>query len=191
MMRRGLICLGVCVLLSAPAADAAGTLAVKINFQPQGVAVPAGYLPDYGEVFADRGQGFSYGWDEDIKDDARKRSKAADPLYDSLVQMQEGQPRTWEIELPAGGYSVFLACGDPSYDDQINTIDVEGKILTDPDGRDNFDEYNTTIMVSDGRMTIKPAPGGTKCKLLFLQITKIEFFKAYSPGPQLRLDLLG
>ena len=39
---------------------------VKINFQLQGAPVPAGYLPDYGQVFADRGNGWSYGWSMDV-----------------------------------------------------------------------------------------------------------------------------
>ena len=35
---------------------------LHVNFQPTGAAVPAGYLADTGAVFADRGNGFSYGW---------------------------------------------------------------------------------------------------------------------------------
>jgi hypothetical protein len=80
--------------------------------------------------------------------------------------------------LPTGGYAVFVACGDAAYTDQINTIDMEGLIFTDPDGRDKYDEYNGTVTVVDGRLTIKPAPGGTKCKLLFLHITRIAMPKA-------------
>jgi hypothetical protein len=171
------------VVLSILAANAAQGLEVKINFQPSTAQVPAGYLPDFGEVFGDRGNGFRYGWDADIQGDARQRGRNSDPRYDTVLQMQEGDPRTWEIELPNGGYSVFLAAGDPAYDDQIDTLDVEGKIVTDPDGRSNYDEYTVTAIVRDGRLTIKPAPGGTKCKLLFLHITKVELLKAYDPSP--------
>ncbi len=170
-------------LLTGLTANAAAGVAVKINFQPANAQIPGGYLPDFGEVFGDRGQGFSYGWDADIQGDTRKRGRNSDQRYDTLAQMQERDPRTWEIELPRGGYSIFIACGDPSYDDQVNTLDVEGKVLTDPDGRDNYDEYTATVMVSDGRLTVKPAPGGTKCKLMFLHINRIEMLKAYNPSP--------
>jgi hypothetical protein len=156
---------------------------IKINFQPSTVAIiPTDYLPDYGEVFGDRGNGYSYGWDQDITGDMRTRGAATDP-YKTLAQMQEGDPRTWEIELPNGIYDLFLACGDASYDDQINTLDVEGVIVTDQDGRSYLDEYNVSVTVSDGRLTIKPAPGGVKCKIMFIHITRVAMLKAYGPVP--------
>jgi hypothetical protein len=171
------------ILILSFAEESARGLEVKINFQHPSSVTPEGYLPDSGEIFGDRGNGFSYGWDESITGDARERSANTDQRYDTLVQMQEGDPRTWEIELPNGGYEVFVACGDASYNDQINTIDVEGNILTDPDGRDNYDEYFLTVFVSDGRLTIKPAPGGLKCKIMFLHINTLAIYKAYNPDP--------
>ncbi|MBN1507999.1 MAG: LamG domain-containing protein [Sedimentisphaerales bacterium] len=182
-MRRGatyLICL---MLLSPLATHATAALLIKINFQPSTATVPAGYLPDCGEVFGDRGNGYSYGWDRDIQSDARKRGRSADQRYDTIVQMQENGPTTWEIEVPPGVYNLYLACGDPSYTDQINTLDIEGTIQTDPDGPDYFDEYSLTVTVTDGRLTIKPAPGGTKCKLIFIHIIRNAMYKAYAPIP--------
>jgi hypothetical protein len=157
---------------------------IKINFQPRTVlAIPAGYLPDYGLVFGDRGNSYSYGWDQDITGNMRVRGAGTDP-YKTLAQMQEGAARTWEIALPIGVYNLFLACGDPSYNDQINTLDVEGVIVTDLNGRSYLDEYpDVKVIVTDGRLTIKPAPGGQKCKILFLHITRVEMFKAYAPVP--------
>jgi hypothetical protein len=182
-MRRKLVLAISLVVLPLLAAPAAHGLEIKINFQPSTATVPAGYLADFGDLFGDRGKGYSYGWDVDIKGDARKRGVSFDQRYDTVVQMQERGARTWEIELATGGYKVFVACGDAAYTDQIDTIDVEGTIFTDPDGRDNYDEYTGTVMVTDGRLTIKPAPGGTKCKLLFLHITKIAMPQAYQPKP--------
>ncbi len=182
-MRRELIPVVSFLLLVGLGAGAAQGLEVKINFQPSSAQIPEGYFPDYGEVFGDRDNGFFYGWDRDIQGDSRRRGRSLDKRYDTLVQMQEDGPTTWEIELPNGGYTIFLACGDPSYTDQINTMDVEGVILVDPDGRDNFDEYNVTVIVNDGRLTIQPAPAGTKCKVMFLHITKIALPKAHDPVP--------
>ena len=157
---------------------------IKINFQPSTVAIiPTDYLPDYGEIFGDRGNGYSYGWSQSITGDMRTRGAATDP-YKTLAQMQEGGvPKTWEIELPNGVYDLFLACGDASYNDQINTLDVEGVIVTDLNGRSYLDEYNVSVTVSDGRLTIKPAPGGQKCKIMFLHIDRVVILKAYNPVP--------
>jgi hypothetical protein len=52
------------------------------------------------------------GWDANIRGDARKRGVSFDQRYDTVVQMQEKRARTWEIELPTGGYEVLIACGD-------------------------------------------------------------------------------
>jgi hypothetical protein len=170
--------------LAGLAAGAAQGQDIKINFQPSSATIPAGYLPDYGEVFGDRGNGYTYGWDMDITGASRRRGVSSDPRYDTVVQMQEtATPATWEIELPRGVYNVFLACGDAGYVDQINTMDVEGTIFTDPDGRDNYDEYTGMIIVTDGRLTVRPAPGGTKCKVLFIHITRVEMPKAFGPSP--------
>ena len=182
-MRREMVPVVSFLLLVGLAASAAKGLEVKINFQPSTAQIPEGYLPDCGEVFGDRGNGFLYGWDRDIQGDSRRRGRSLDQRYDTLVQMQEDGPTTWEIELPNGGYTAFVACGDPSYTDQICTLDVEGTILIDQDGSDNFDEYNVTVIVSDGRLTIKPGPGGTKCKLMFLHITKVALPRAHNPVP--------
>lgn len=46
----------------AVAATLTFTPYVKINFQPASAATPAGTLADVGAPFADRGNGFSYGW---------------------------------------------------------------------------------------------------------------------------------
>jgi len=160
-------------LLGVPAP--AALLAVNINFQSltQGSGeVPQGYLPDYGEAFADRGNGFSYGWSRDIQGDSRDRdsANAVDQRYDTLNHLQKGEDAVWEIELPNGVYNVFMVNGDPDNTDQINNFDVEGVVVVDPDGEDNFDEYNVTVVVSDGLLTIKPADGSANCKIMFVDI---------------------
>jgi hypothetical protein len=183
-MLRRLIYLVSFVLIFSVVADVAMALEVKINFQTPTSETPEGYLADFGEIFGDRGNGYNYGWDMDIQDDSRQRNANLDLRYDTVVQFQEdGIPKTWEFELPDGYYEVFMACGDASYDDQINTIDVEGNILTDPDGRSNYDEYYVEVIVSDGRLTIKPATGGIKCKILFIHIDTLPVFKAHDPSP--------
>ena len=163
---------------------------VKINFQQAGGEVPEGYLPDYGEAFGDRDEGWKYGWDRDIQGDARNRGSAdaIDERYDTLLHLEKGAPAIWEIELPNGVYELFLVCGDPDYTDQTNNFDVEGVILEDPDGQAgdgfDFDEFTLTAIVADGRLTIQPAEGSSNSKIMFLDILEgVELVKAYNPTP--------
>lgn len=59
---------------------------VKINFQPFGPTIPEDYLPDYGMLYADRGNGYTYGWDQlatsGMKD--RNAPHSDDQRYDTL-----------------------------------------------------------------------------------------------------------
>ncbi|MFQ6035168.1 MAG: hypothetical protein ACE5NM_04890, partial [Sedimentisphaerales bacterium] len=181
------------VLVFGLAADFAGAQSVNINFQSNSQGsreVPEGYLPDYGEVFADRGNGFSYGWDRNIQGDARDRDSgnAPDQRYDTLNHLQKAADAIWEIALDNGIYDLFIVFGDPSYTDQTNNFDVEGTVLTDPDPQTgagfDFDEFELTVVISDGRLTIKPAPGASNCKIMFVEITlAIPPGAARNPNP--------
>jgi len=143
---------------------------IKINFQPAAAQVPTGYEVDSGEAYGDRGNGLTYGWD--VKNtQTRDRNADPDQRYDTLNHLQKKDDLTWEIELSNGTYDVWLVCGDPSFTDQVNTMDVEGTVCTDPDGQDNFDEYNIQVNVTDGRLTITPAAGSSNSKICFVEIT--------------------
>jgi hypothetical protein len=162
---------------------AASGQTIKINFQPAGAPVPEGYLADTSLVFADRGNGYSYGWSRAF-DETRDRNEHADQRYDTLNHLQKDDGEVWEIALANGSYNVFLVCGDADNTDQINTMDVEGTVLTDPDGEDMFDEYNVTVAVSDGRLTIQSAAGADNAKICFIDIEPTEILAAYGPTPK-------
>jgi hypothetical protein len=158
---------------------------IKINFQPAASQVPAGYEPDSGAVYGDRGNGLTYGWDATLNE-TRDRGVDPDQRYDTLNHMEPTVDYTWEIGLSNGTYDVWLVCGDPSYTDQINTVDVEGTVCTDPDGQDNFDEYNIQVDVTDGKLTISPATGSSNAKICFIEITPAGAAlpgQASSPSP--------
>ena len=173
--------------------EPAGASEIKINFQSAGAPIPEGYLPDYGNIFADRGNGWSYGWDKNLGSDARDRNSgnAPDQRYDTINHLQKGAPAVWEIQLPNGSYNLFMVWGDPSYTDQTSNIDVEGMILTDPDGPVgngfDFDEFTVTVEVTDGRLTITTSEGADNAKICFLDIESevlTQFFKtARDPDP--------
>ncbi|MDQ4074878.1 MAG: hypothetical protein M3220_01390 [Chloroflexota bacterium] len=149
-------------------------MSVKINFQPESSEIPAGYLPDVGDKYGGRGDGYRYGWNEDNEENARDRdsSDAPDQRYDTFIHMQLDDTYSWEIGVPDGEYHVYVVMGDPEFDDQINSIDVEGTIRNDPDGEDHFDEYDdVSVTVTDGRLTIQPAPDAENAKIAFIEIT--------------------
>ncbi len=157
---------------------------VKINFQLAGAPVPEGYLPDTGLAFADRGNGYSYGWSRDMTAETRDRNNPAAPdqRYDTLIHFRGA---VWEIELDPGTYRVFIVCGDPSYADSNNQIEMEGELVApDPDGLDSYDEFDFRISVTDGRLTWSE-PAGAYVKPCFIEIESSKpLVKATKPDPK-------
>jgi|GEM_PF-3037860 len=143
----------------------------KVNFQNPASAGYPGYAADTGLVYGGRGNGFTYGWNADNSANTRNRNFAGSPdeRYDTLIHMNLRGTFVWEIAVPNGTYAVHVAAGDPSFADTINNLNIEGTILNDPDGKDNFDEYNTVVNVTDGRLTVSPATGAS-AKLLYIDI---------------------
>ena len=164
----------------------AGRQAVRINFQPAGAPVPAGYSPDTGGGYGSRGNGLTYGWFDPATDDpvdnaanARDRNSAAaaaDQRHDTLIHMQRavgGQTSfAWGIGLPDGRYRVRAVFGDPSNADSNNAVTIEGQRRDDPDGLDAFDEYTADVGLTDGRLTVRPVTGGY-AKICFIEITPV------------------
>ena len=187
MSRRtvNMVCLAL-VLGVALTVGIAGASEIKINFQSAGAPIPDGYLPDTGQIFGDRGNGYTYGWSLDMSDQTRDRNNSAAPdqRYDTLIHFR-GRGGTWEIELPAGIYRVFIVCGDPSNADSNNAIELEGELLAeDPDGLDSFDEFEFTVIVSDGRLTWSE-PAGTYVKPCFIEIESTQpLVRANKPNPK-------
>ena len=117
---------------------------VKINFQPEGVAVPDGYIADHGKGFGTQsvtidGQTYQYGWvtEESIYDSepgttpldiSSLTSVAVNDRTDDIagLDVRQGtyahfdQPGSayvragWEIELADGYYEVTVSIGDTS-----------------------------------------------------------------------------
>jgi hypothetical protein len=192
-MNRKLIALSVLAGVLASLAPVASASTVKINFQLRGAPVPPGYFPDYGQAFGPQAGGFSYGWSRNIEADARHRdsANAPDQRYDTLVHLQKGEDAIWEIEVPNGTFQLHVVGGDPSNTDQTNNFDVEGTLIEDPDGQVgngfDFDEWDVTVEVNDGRLTIKPGAGSSNSKIMWVDITGEGFDqmlgKAKGPTP--------
>ncbi len=102
-----------------------------VNFQPAGVATPAGYVADTGGVYGAR-NGLTYGWDADNAASTRDRNNGASPdqRYDTLTHTQLNGTRTWEIGVPNGDYVVRLVSGDPGYINSTYRFNVEVELAT-------------------------------------------------------------
>ncbi len=129
------------------------TFPLKINFQPTGVAVPAGYVPDGGDVYGARTSSLSYGWSVSHTGNARKRGVNADARLDTLNQFHAGAK--WEVAVPNGTYNVLVSIGDPSYASSF-TINVEGVSYWNatPLAVNHFLSATKAVTVTDGRLTI-------------------------------------
>ena len=148
----------------------------KVNFQPPGAAVPAGYVADEGAVFGARGNGLSYGWDVLNTAYARDRNAANSPdqRYDTFNSMQRaGAGSVWEIAVPDGRYTVHLVAGDATAYDSTYAINAEGVLVVSgkPTGTVKWFEGTQTVTVSDGRLTLTNAAGSANNKVCFIDIT--------------------
>ncbi len=149
---------------------------VKINFQPSDAPIPAGYVVDSGEVFANRGNGYSYGWDADNSAAVRDRNSAAavDQRYDTFAHMQlGGVNRKWEIAVPNGAYQVRVVAGDPDYYDSNDRLLADGALLLAgvPSAANPWIDATRTVTVADGRLTITPTATAVNSKIDFIEIS--------------------
>ena len=152
------------------------TLSVKINFQPSGASVPAGYLRDDGSTYGNRGNGYSYGWNVRNTSFTRDRnsSRSPDQRYDTLNHMQKsGGARSWQIALPNGTYNVFVVCGDADHTDSVFRVNVEGLLTVSgtPTSSTRWISGTRTVTVSDGRLTVSNGSGASNNKICFIDIT--------------------
>jgi hypothetical protein len=150
---------------------------IKINFQPANTAVPNGYLPDSGDVYKDRGNGYSYGWSTLNSARVRERNSLPSPdkRYDTLNHMSstDGRvPLTWDIALPAGTYSLHIVAGDPNFHDSVYRIAAEGELIVDgiPSESKRWIEATKDITVNDGKLTISNYHNAANNKICFLEI---------------------
>jgi DNA-binding beta-propeller fold protein YncE len=164
------------VTVIASNASDAGT--IRVNFQPTGRPIPEDYLPDYGGVFANRGNGYSYGWNA-VTDETRDRNSGLSPdqRYDTLNHLQKpsNPDAVWEIVVPNGSYEVFVVSGDAGATDGVFRMNVEGVLTVDgtPTSSNRWIEGTSTVTVSDGRLTVRSASGAVNNKICFIDITPL------------------
>jgi beta-galactosidase len=150
---------------------------VKINFETTSTITPSGYKADKGNVYGDRGNGLTYGWNEDNTVNARERSLAPDKAFDTFNHLQPGDEEySWEIAVNSGTYAIYVACGDPAYFDSHHKLAVENKTVIDgiPSASSPWLTAMDTVVVNDGKLTVRAAAGGINTKINFLHLTRID-----------------
>ncbi|HOW65234.1 MAG TPA: Ig-like domain-containing protein [Verrucomicrobiota bacterium] len=154
-------------------------LVVQVNFQDATSEGVEGYLADTGEVFDDRGNGYSYGWDADNMAYARNRNNALSPdeRYDTFNHLQKDLPagRLWEIEIPNGRYNVFVVVGESDNTDSIYDLTAEGATIVKgtPTASTLWFETLSAVTVSDGRLSLGNGPTASNNKLAFVEIYRL------------------
>ncbi|MDX6414364.1 MAG: large repetitive protein, partial [Gaiellaceae bacterium] len=182
---------------AVPKASTGGGTTAKINFQPAGSTIPAGYVVDSGSAYSDT-RGFGWVTQDslstathvplDVSPNARDRNLDPDQRFDTLIHMQYPTtsssatavktPAAWEYQLPNGSYSVTVGAGDPlaGTDPESEVVRVEGNVAISnfvPSGANGSPTRHTTgtvtVQVSDGKLTVD-AIGGTNTKLDYVDI---------------------
>lgn len=159
------------------------TFGVNVNFanavngQPANdpAPTPLGYVQDVGALFANQGNGLSYGWNRDITPDGRwrKTTIAPDLRYDTFMHLQKALPSAiWEIEIPNGFYLVRIVSDDTGGAvDATYQFDIEGVITESrPSVASQPAEFTNTCVVNDGRLTITSGPSAANNKIAFIDV---------------------
>ncbi|MEM9446589.1 MAG: hypothetical protein AAGA18_14695 [Verrucomicrobiota bacterium] len=142
---------------------------IRINYQPKSSQVPASFYPDCGMVYTEQ-NGHRYGWNSNNKNQTRQRNTSHKQQQNNTLILIDG--KVWEIELPNGDYNIHLVCGDPVATNQINSVNIEGVNVKDPDGFGKWDKYNVDVTVNDNRLTIKEGPNAKNAKMAHLKISR-------------------
>ncbi|GBG05813.1 putative pectate lyase [Paenibacillus agaridevorans] len=176
------------VPLTDPVTNPDTTDEINIDFQTKGSQTAEGYLPDNGDVYGERGNGFTYGWTPGIVGAARDYS-LIEPDLKLATLNQFGQGIIWEIAVPNGKYEVTVSIGDIRYPDQIKgkllllaeeTVIFENKQIdgkwehVKPVGQ-TYVSKTVEADVTDGKLTLDPKDTATEnIKINYINIKSLD-----------------
>jgi hypothetical protein len=137
---------------------------VDIDFAPVSPGAAAGFELDSGAVYADRGNGFTYGWDTDQTGYMFAKPGSSAQENRTVLKTLAGTTRTWELAVPNGMYFVSVAVGDETQNNAANRVTIEDNLFV-PNVNLSATEYytveNAIVYVYDGKLTLKVG-GGTE-----------------------------
>jgi fibronectin type 3 domain-containing protein len=158
-------------------ATTTGGSTIYVNFQPASAPAVPGYLVDGGLVYANRGNGYSYGWNVDNSGQSRDRNLNSDQRLDTMVPMPLSG--VWEFAVPNGSYQVKVSVGDVS-GTYVQTLNVEGVnywngVSVGP----ACANLTNTVTVSDGKLTLNNGAGAANAtRLDYVEITPLSVLPA-------------
>lgn len=164
---------------------------LRVNFQSENAAVPAGFVRDFGEAFglrggADQGKGLRFGWvvpgtrdGLDRVGEGRDRNLLVDQRVDTLMHLEHpsgSAPGSWELAVEDGTYAVHVAVGDPLATDSDHVLGVEGVTAFAgfvPSDDEKLAFADVVVNVSDGRLTLDGL-AGDNTKLCFVVVRRAD-----------------
>ena len=176
----------------------AGKIQINFGRNTDGSAAVDDYLADTGMPYGDRGNGYTYGWPEDLTStggytgQARDRENATvaaeGPLYNTFVQLSptvNGQTfnYTWTLDLPNGNYLVGVGVGDPSNTDSHHVIEANGTQILDytPTTAKPYGAGEAMVTVTDGKLEVRQGQGGNNSKIAYIHVSEPVLDAIYTP----------
>jgi len=166
------------------ATEPAAPFIAKINFQPAGAAIPGGYLADTGSSYANRGNGFTYGWSSTNNQAVdRNSSRSMDQRYDTFNRISS---TTWSLAVPNGRYVVKLVCGDANDSNATYRVMAEGEMVVDgkATSASRWVSGSAVVDVADGKLTLNNAPGETRNQVNFIEVYQTDLPTTVTVGPE-------
>ena len=175
---RGVWLAALVVPLAQSATVEAQTAAVNISFQPASFPMQSGYKGDYGQVFGNRGNGYSYGWN--VSHVGRTFGYSALPGWEktwgaawSLIRLLPGSSTRWEIAVANGNYEVTILAAGYRCQGQLQQITAEGVLVVNGVAGWDYDTYvggTRLVTVQDGRLTVTNGPTAAENCIDYIQI---------------------
>ena len=128
-------------------------------------------------MYGNRGNGQTYGWTIDNAAQTRDRnaSNSPDQRYDTLTHFQKpaNPDAIWEIAVVNGTYRVRVVSGDASNFDSVFRTTAEGVLVVNgtPTTSTRWVEGTSTVVVTDGRLTIRSGAARANNKICFVEIS--------------------
>jgi hypothetical protein len=164
--------------LSQSATAGAQTAPVNISFQPASFPIQTGYKGDFGHVFGNRGNGYTYGWN--VSHTGRTFGYSALPGWEntwgaawSLIRMLPGPSTRWEMAVSNGNYEVTILAAGYRCQGQLQQIAVEGLLVVNDVAGWDYDTYvggTGQVTVQDGRLTVTNGPTAAENCIDYIQI---------------------
>ncbi|MCC5840629.1 MAG: S8 family serine peptidase [Opitutales bacterium] len=146
---------------------------VAVNFQPASATTPAGFVPDRGLPFGDRGNDLVYGWESNRSSQTRDDNWLV--TYGSeqgVTRIRAGNGAVWRMAVPSGVYTVTAHTG-ASEESSNALLRFNGETLLDRNvGNQGYAEGSLTLPVADGEIVI--SSHRNTASLLFLEINRVD-----------------